>query len=609
MRYKVIFNFLIFLFLTFIELSSKAQQIHEKQDTFFLAKKKGLLGRLGKSLTKSSPDLEPQKVENHFLKFKDKFIRYIDIVSLGFESNMNDTFKVKKNLGITIARALHKNSRSKTISNNLFFKEGDKLYPYLLADNERYLRQLVYLQDARILVDYAENSADSVDVVVLTKDIFSIGGSLNINNVKTGQADLNDENFEGTGSKLLIGSSYDADRTPQIGLNAGFIKRNIAGSFIDWSTGFQNYATEFVSQKNEETSIYSKLEKQLVTPYIPSTGAIEAGYHETNNKYFSTSEYVKYYRYAYYDLDGWFGYSLDSKRMIYANKEIRRHRFLAFRGFTHRFTRIPDTAKSLFDYRFSDFSGTLASLNIFKQTFYKTSYIYGFGRNEDIPEGFNTVLTLGYVNKNSEKRPYAGADYQFAKLRKKGNYINYTFRIGGFYYKKRFEDLDLLLIRDNFTRLSRISPHWFQRFFISTGITAEINPQLNTPLFLNSIYGLPYFDNGFVSADLRATIKTESVFYNTEKILGFRMAPYIFIDCSLLKPSKKNLVKSELYSAIGGGIRTRNENFVFGTIELKGYYFPRTNGEMTPWRIELNSNLRFKYKSSFISRPDFIVAN
>ena len=123
MRYKVIFNFLIFLFLTFIELSSKAQQIHEKQDTFFLAKKKGLLGRLGKSLTKSSPDLEPQKVENHFLKFKGKFIRYIDMVSLGFESNMNDTFKIKKNLGTTIARALHKNSRSKTISNNLFLKK------------------------------------------------------------------------------------------------------------------------------------------------------------------------------------------------------------------------------------------------------------------------------------------------------------------------------------------------------------------------------------------------------------------------------------------------------------------------------------------------------
>ena len=612
MQHKVIFNFLILFFLSFIYLSSTGQKVPEKQDTFFLAKKKGLLGRLGKSLSISPPDIIPQKVENQFLKFKGKVIRYIDQVNLGFESNINDTFKVKRNLGTKIARILHKNSREKTISNNLFFREGDKLYPYLLADNERYLRQLVYLQDARILVNYVENSTDSIDVVVLTKDIFSIGGSLNINNIKTSNAELSDENFDGTGSKLLFGTSFDADRRPQMGLNAEFIKRNIAGSFIDWSTGFHNFNTAFASQQNEETAIFSKLEKPLVTPYIPSTGSIELAFHQAKNEYlmnYSDTTYNKYFRYSYFDLDGWCGYSLDSKRMIYANKEIRLHRFIAVRGFTHRFITMPDTAKITFDYRFSDFIGTLASLNIFKQTFYKTNYIYGFGRNEDIPEGFNTVFTFGFANKNDEKRPYAGIDYQFAKLGKRGNYSNYTFRVGGFYYQQRFEDVDLLFNLDKFTHLKRIGSHWYQRYFISTGISAEVNPKLNTPLFLNSVYGLPYFDNGLVSADMRATLKAESVFYNTKKILGFGLAPFVFGDFSLLKPSKANIEKSELYSAVGAGIRSRNENLVFGTIELKAYFFPRTNGDMTPWRIELNSGLRFKYKSSFISRPDFIIAN
>ena len=604
MQQKVTFCFLIFLFSSFIQLTA--------QDTFFLAKKKGLLGKLGKSLSVSSPDIAPQKIENPFLKFRGKVIRYIDQVPLDFESNVNDTFRIRKNLGTRIARMLHRNSRDRTISNSLFFREGDILYPYLLADNERYLRQLVYLQDARILVDYAENSTDSVDVVVLTKDVFSIGGSLNVNNIKTSNAELSDENFEGTGSKLLIGASYDANRKPQIGLAAEMIKRNIRGSFVDWTTSFRNYYTAFASQQNEEMSFLSRLEKPLVTPYIPSTGAIEASFHLAKNKYpqnFSDSDYAKFFRYSYFDLDGWFGYSVDSKRMIYANKEIRRHRFLALRGFTHQFLTIPDTAKITFDYRFSNYTGTLASLNIFKQTFYKTSYIYGFGRNEDIPEGFSAVFTIGFVNKNAENRPYAGIDYQFAKLTKRGNYCSYTFRVGGFYFRKRFEDVSLLFNRDNFTPLARISGHWYQRFFISTGISAEVNPKLNTPLFLNSVYGLPYFDNGLVSADMRATVKTESVFYNTKKILGFGLAPFVFADFSLVKPSKTNLEKSELYSAVGGGIRTRNENLVFGTIELKAYYFPRTNGGMTPFRIELNSGLRFKYRSSFISRPDFIIAN
>ena len=145
--------------------------------------------------------------------------------------------------------------------------------------------------------------------------------------------------------------------------------------------------------------------------------------------------------------------------------------------------------------------------------------------------------------------------------------------------------------------------------FLSTGITAQANPVLNTPLFLRSDYGLAYFDNGTLSSDLRATVRAESVFYNTKRILGFRFAPFAFADACLVKPTKMNLGKSDLFTAIGGGIRTRNENLVLGTVELKGYYYPRVNGEMRNWKVEVNSNIRFKYRSSFINRPGVINAN
>ncbi|HMK03134.1 MAG TPA: hypothetical protein VK489_03045, partial [Ferruginibacter sp.] len=107
----------------------------------------------------------------------------------------------------------------------------------------------------------------------------------------------------------------------------------------------------------------------------------------------------------------------------------------------------------------------------------------------------------------------------------------------------------------------------------------------------------------------RATVKAESVFYNTKKILGFRFAPFVFGDMSLLKPVKMGLGQSDLYSAVGGGVRTRNENLVFGTIELRGYYFPRTNADMKEWKVEVKSSIRFRYRSSFIKRPDFIANN
>ena len=151
--------------------------------------------------------------------------------------------------------------------------------------------------------------------------------------------------------------------------------------------------------------------------------------------------------------------------------------------------------------------------------------------------------------------------------------------------------------------------NWYYRQFYSAGFTKQIAQALNQPLYLNSIFGLPYFNNGTIQADLRCTAKTEAVFYNLTKFWGFRLAPFIFADMCLVKPAKEEFSQSELYSAVGAGIRTRNENLVFGTIELKAFYFPRTIQDMGKWRVELNSNIRFKYSNIFSRKPDFIVAN
>jgi hypothetical protein len=605
---KVFYKAVLSIIFLLLYHSIAAQQ---QTDTFFLSKKKGLLGWLAKTISTTAPDERPVKLENPFLKYKGKIIRSIETISLSFEYDFNDTNKVKKNFGVTVGKMLHTNTSSKVIRNNLFFREGDPVYPYLLADNERYLRELPYIKDVKIFIDDAESGTDSVDVVVLTKDVFSIGGKVLISSTSKarGRAELREENFLGSGTRLLVSGYHEKGRFPQAAVGAELIRRNIGGSFIDWTSGYQDYRSAFNSGRNQETVVYTRFEKPLVTAYMPSTGALEWSYQRTRNVYDSDSLYRNDIKYAYYNLDAWFGYSLDSKRSLYAHREIRRHRFIAIRGFKQHFLSLPIKYKTVYDFRFTDFTGALGSVNIFKQIFYKTNFIYGFGRNEDIPEGFSSALTAGYIKKQNINRPYAGLDFSLSRFRKKGFYSNYVFRLGGFFYQKRFEDVDILFSVDHFTHLRKISRAWYSRLFISTAISGQANPALNSPLYLTSDYGLPYFNNGSLNSDLRATIKGESVFYNTTKVLGFRFAPFIFTDICLLKPTKLGLKKSDLFSAIGGGIRTRNENLVFGTIELKGYYFPRLNGDMNSWKVELNSNIRFKYKSSFISRPDFIMAN
>lgn len=604
-----LYIFALSLVISFFQNRVAAQVISKKTDTFFLAKKRGLLGRFGKSISRTEPDEAPVKVENPFLKYKGKIIRSIETIRLGFEYNIDDTTEIKKNFGTTVGKLFHKNTSDKVIKNNLFFKEGDQLFPYLLADNERYLRELPYSKDARILVEFAEGSTDSVDIIVLTKDVFSIGGKLSISSKDKGRAELREENFLGTGNRLLISTYHENPRSPQTGIGGEFIKRNIGGSFIDFVAGYQDYRNAFTSGRSQETIYYTRIEKPLVTPYIPSTGALEWSYQRTRNVYDSDSLYRSDFKYQLYNIDAWFGYSLDKRRSLYENKQIRMHRFIALRTFKQHYLSVPVKYRDTFDYRFTDLTGVLASLNIFKQVFFKTNYIYGFGRSEDIPQGFTAAATAGFVKKQAVNRPYTGLDVSYAHFKDRGIYSNYTLRLGGYYYRTRFEDVDFLFNIDHFTRLKKIKRRWFNRLFINTGIATQINPALNAPLFLNSEFGLPYFNNGTLNSDLRATIKGESVFYNTTKILGFKFAPFIFSDIILLKPSKLGLKYSDIFTAIGAGVRTRNENLVFGTIELKGYYFPRTNGDMKPWKVELSSNIRFKFRSSFISRPDFIISN
>ena len=614
---KYLYIFILSIAFIFYHKTLSGQQSPGKNDTFFLAKKKGMLGRFGKSISRAAPDDAPVKIENPFLQYKGKIIRKIETIRLGIGFNTADTVQQKNNLAIRTGKLFHKNTSDNVIKNNLFFKEGSLLFPYLLADNERYLRELPYIKDAWILVDFTENSTDSVDVVVLTKDVFSIGVKLNISNTHKGRVEVREENFMGSGTRLLFSTYYENPRSPQTGFGAELVRRNIGGSFIDWVSGYQDYKYAFSSDRNQESVIYTRIEKPLVTPYVPTTGALEWSYQRTRNVYDTDSIYRRNVKYSYYNIDAWFGYSLDSKRSLYENREIRVHKFVALRPFKLRFIEMPVRSKDTFNYGYTNSTAILASINIFRQVFYKTNFIYGFGRTEDVPEGFSIALTggysakqnQGYIIKENIKRPYMGIDLSLANFRKKGLYINYTFRVGGYYAHRHLEDVDILFNIEHFTRLRKLSSNWYNRVFLGTGVTAQANQVLNTPLFLNSDFGLPYFGNGVLNSDLRATVKAESVFYNTTKVLGFRFAPFVFGDAILLKPSKDNLQHSDIFTAIGGGIRTRNENLVFGTVELRGFYFPRVNGQMKGWKIEINSNIRFKFKSRFISRPDFVIPN
>ncbi len=586
-------------------------------DTFFLVKKKGLLGKLGKSIsTSSTEDSVPVEKINPYVKYIGKVIRHIKIVRLGFERDINDTARYHNNFGTIVANAFHKKTTANIIANNLFFDAGDRLNPYLMADNEKFLRDQAYLQDALIKVDTIPGNHYMVDVLVTVKDVFSIGGGADVSSTKRFRIDAKEENLKGTGSRLLITTLYDAERIPKLGFGAEFLKRNIKGTFLNLTAGFKSFNGAVTSGRSEETKVYVSFEKPFITPYMLWVGGLDISVNHTKNNYVTDSLYQRVFKYSYQRADGWLGYSFGSSRQKWRKQSGRIRAFAFIRGFYQRFNHLPAKALDTFDSRLSDVHGFLTSVSVFRQSFTRTNFIYGFGRNEDVPDGFDISLIAGWVNRkdsvtnNFTSRPYYAFDGQRTHLNKRGFFSSYTFRIGGYIKNGKWEDVDILAGVEHFTRKIKLRPEWYYRQFFNLSFARQFNTTpTQQPLLLSSVFGLSYFRNGDILADLRATAKTEAVFYNLHKFWGFRLAPFVFTDVSMIKQKGVSISKSDIFTAVGAGIRTRNESLVFGTLELKAFYFPKTMAGMSSFSMQLGSNIRFRYNTSLVKKPDFIIAN
>ena len=112
------------------------------------------------------------------------------------------------------------------------------------------------------------------------------------------------------------------------------------------------------------------------------------------------------------------------------NEDDRLRTLVSLRYFKQRFLNIPDRYINQYYYLYADVTGVLGAISIFKQNFYKAQYFYGFGRNEDVPEGVDMSLTAGWVNKQNKNRPYVGLDVQRYYFSPNKAYYNFTLRSG-----------------------------------------------------------------------------------------------------------------------------------------------------------------------------------
>ena len=540
-----------------------------------------------------------------YLAYEGLIIRDIIIKRVPFGIPISDTTKKLVTTLTKAANELHHLTKVRVIKNNLFFKQNDRVQAYLMADNERYLRELPYIRDADFIVIPIHPRSDSADVIVMVKDVFSLGGAIGSLGLNRTELEIREDNFAGSGNAAVLFALFDKDRKNKFGFGGEYIRRNISGSFVDGTIGYQSSAKSFYSPR-QENYYYINLNKPLLNRYMSWTYELDLSLHSTHNQYLEDSVYFWDHKYQFSHIEAYAGYNINAREFTRKDEAGKLRKLVGLRVINRHFKELPKKLDSAYNWQYANLSGVLGTITFYRQNFYKSQYIYGFGRNEDIPEGLLMSFTTGYTLKNQRSRPFIGFNYERYHFNKRKNYLGYTLRAEGFLNKKSIEDINLLVAVNYFDHLKALGKKWKQRFFFNIDAAQQINTILNEPLYLHSKYGLPEFGDNQVGGTLRATAKAESVFFSPWVLASFQFAPFVFGNLSVFSPYNNN---AGIYHSIGGGLRTRNESFVFGTIELKGFYFPKKNFYNENFQIELSTNVIFKYKTELVKKPDFIEIN
>lgn len=539
-----------------------------------------------------------EKSVDPYLEYAGKIVRYIHIERIGFEKSIYDTEKKVEKTVTKIANTLHVDTRQKIIRKHLFIKSNKPLNPHELADNERFLRDKDFILDCRIIVTPIEGR-DSVDLTVITRDVFSLGatGGGSPTAPKFG---VYDANVDGRGQRIQVNMLFDPDRSPNLGYGLLYRKSSIFGSLTNLEFQYTQLNNGFSFGDENEYATFVRLDRQLVSPYTRLAGGGEMSRNwsvNVNEKPDST-----FLKYSYFLYNVWVGYNIGIKKDI----ADRDRKFLAIRYMDGYYTEQPQQELYRDLRKYNNIFGYLAEFTLYRQNFYKTRYVFGFGRTEDIPYGFTFAITGGYINQLRIDRPYAALKFNYGKANRKGNFLRLSAETGGYLRNNEFEDVIVEGGLTYFTRLLQINRYKL-RNLASVTYTQLINHTVIDWLKINK-QEIPGFKSDSLNASQRLAFHGESALYTPKSLFGFRFAPFTSIDMVAVN-CIQCATNNDLYWGFSAGLRTRNENLIFGTLEAKFTYVPKDQYGNSKFVFGFRQNVQIKNTGSFVKAPSFVSYN
>ena len=543
------------------------------------------------------------KSEDAFMPYAGKIIRHINIQPIHFNKIIQDTTKVIRNKLIRVGEALHSDTRERYIEHNLFIKEGQPLNPYRLADNERYLRDLNFIKDSRIFVVPYDEDADSVDLLIMTRDVFSLGASLDPNSTNPANWLLEEANWLGTGLRFAYTGLYDSDRRPEFGSAYSVRQNSMLGTFVNGTIGYTTINNARSLGNENESAAFLRLDRPLFMPYARWAGGVELSRNWSSNVFRKADSLFADYTYRIQDY--WAGISFGEERATRLGRENRHRRFIAARVLDQHFSQTPNIELGTTDQLlYSNRLLALAQITLFKQDFYKTKYIFGFGRTEDVPYGYSISFTAGWERQFGLERPYVGTEVQ-KSFTNNGNIITLDGQLGGYVRNNQAEDTNIKLTATYFTKLYEYKKLKI-RHSMEIGFNQIFQRNIKAPLNINDENGIQGFRTDSLFGDLRIRARILAIVFTEWKLLGFNFAVVPQFDFAFLGSQVGAPISNNFFQGYSLGLRTRNENLIFNTVELRGFLYPNTVEDINHYRVRITANIRIKYPTALVRAPDTI---
>jgi len=517
--------------------------------------------------TRTADKKEQRKSEDDYLVHEGKKIRNIKLIATDiFGPTVLDTAVISTTWIGSALNKLHFYTNEKIIRNNLLFKVGDEIDPQIMADNERVLRRLKFIYDARIQV--IPVSEDYADVYVITKDLYSLGFNMAFEGVEPTVIELYERNLFGTGHELHGNLLFDYKPDPfgdydtisPLGFEAFYRIPNIRGSFIQ---------SEIIFMNGEYRKFYGgSLSRRFVTPRTKYAGGINISLQSRLIR----TDTIGWFKGNYQDY--WLG------RSFLIDPESRSRVILAARFIHNNVFEKPGISSNIF-HELQHYELYLGSIAFSKRNYYETNLIYNYGRTEDIPYGSLVEVTGGFEKNEFGDRFYTSLHFSAGNYLRQFGYLQSSFAIGGFVSNGAYQQGMIQAKANYFTNLFSLRKYNFRQF-VKLDYTIGIRPYLDEKISINNTRGIRGLTGEGLEGTHRLSLNLEGVAFTPIFIYGFRFAFYGFADMALIGAYDQNIFKNRLYSGLGFGVRIRNENLVFKTFQIRFAFYPNLPDVYSP---------------------------